>query len=491
MKIQPVVFPQLITLAVLWPGQASLAQSARDLRPHLTQNKLYALQKPLEWKVAETAEPDFYRIQVHSPDGASGVDFAWVRSNPGHSNAVRYLVAYRQLLSRTYPDVTFTEVHASRDNFRSAAVVTFHMGETLVRGRYYFESSPRALSAQGYFAPEHALSAARSLLLNVMASLASIRNDRRPDPSGSEPPYYRPPMVMRTAEDRSLSVRIPEDWGFLAGGGKVVAGRRGGGPGFIFTALEGNPMLPGASVSQGVIGSRYLSPPQTLAWILKGFGHRNIRIASADRDAATSQELAMRIRRRGDAQDVTAGWTAAEGMPCVGGFKVINAAPSMTGLWFTILAGVWSPEKDAYLYTPALEEVASSFSINDQYAREYIRAGLARLRELQRQTAGAIGDLNRAREQNQKDWEERQKRKEFSESKWDDYRRGNSYWVSDLEGGKVYATDSGGTRDTVTGDYYEGRGYNWVNFQGENPRYPESMREISSYELKQMGGQSR
>ena len=160
----------------------------------------------------------------------------------------------------------------------------------------------------------------------------------------------------------------------------------------------------------------------------------------------------------------------------------------MTGLWFTILAGIWAPEKDSYLYMPALEEVASSFSINDEFARQYIQAGLQRLRQLQQQTAAAIQDLNRAREQNQRDWEERQKRKDFMDSKWDDYRRGQSYWVSDLEGGKVYATDNWGTRDTVTGDYYEGSAYNWTNFEGENPRYRESMREISSYELKQMGG---
>jgi hypothetical protein len=489
-EIQSVVLPSLIALAVLGP-QPALAQSARDLRPYLTQNKLYALQKPQDWKVAETAQANFFRILVNSPDGASAVDFAWARPDAERSNAVRYLLAYRQLLSRSYPDVTFSDIHASRDNLRSVAAVSFHQGGSLVRGRYYFESGPRALSAQGYFAPERLLPAQRTLLLNVMASLALIKNDRRPDPQAGAPPYYNPTMAVRTADDRSLSVKVPTDWGFLAGGGKVVAGRRGGGPGFLFTSLEGNPMLPGASVAQGVIGSRYLSPQQTLAWILKGFGHRNIRIESTVPDAATSRELAMRIRRRGDAQDVTAYWTSAEGMPCVGGFKVINASPSMTGLWFTILAGVWAPEKDAYLYTPALEEVASSFSINDQYAREYIRAGLARLRELQQQTAAAISDLNRAREQNQRDWEERQKRKEFSESKWDDYRRGNSYWVSDLEGGKVYATDNWGTRDTVTGDYYEGKGYNWVNFEGENPRYPESMREISSYELKQMGGQSR
>ena len=62
-----------------------------------------------------------------------------------------------------------------------------------------------------------------------------------------------------------------------------------------------------------------------------------------------------------------------------------------------------------------------------------------------------------------------------------------SYWVSDLEGGKVYGTDSHGTRDTATGDYYQGRGYNWVNFEGQNPHHPsETMREISSSELREL-----
>lgn len=75
------------------------------------------------------------------------------------------------------------------------------------------------------------------------------------------------------------------------------------------------------------------------------------------------------------------------------------------------------------------------------------------------------------------------------DSKWDDYRRGRSYWVSDLEGGKVYETDSHGTRDTATGDYYEGQGYNWVNFEGQNPNHPsETMHEVSSGELQQLNG---
>ena len=129
--------------------------------------------------------------------------------------------------------------------------------------------------------------------------------------------------------------------------------------------------------------------------------------------------------------------------------------------------------------------MAASFGINDQYARGYIQAGLANLRRLQEQTAAEIRSLNQTREDNQKAWEERQERKDYMDSKWDDYRRGQSYWVSDLEGGKVYATDNWGTKDTATGDYYEGRGYNWTNFEGQNPRYPsENMRGVSSWELE-------
>jgi hypothetical protein len=61
-------------------------------------------------------------------------------------------------------------------------------------------------------------------------------------------------------------------------------------------------------------------------------------------------------------------------------------------------------------------------------------------------------------------------------------------WSFLAGGGKVvYETDSHDTRDTATGDYYEGRGYNWVNFEGQSPNHPsETMREISSGELQEL-----
>ncbi len=498
MKIQNVLEPLLLNpgsfmvsvvvmlLSAFWPWQDAMAQADRSLRPYLAPNKLYALQVPAGWSVAETSEPGFFRIQVKSPDGTSAVDFAWAPNAQGRSNAVQYLLAYRQLLGRACRDVTFTDVHASRAYTQSVAVAAFTCGGVAVKGRYYFESTPRGLSAQGYFAPERLLASQRVLLLNVMSSLAFIKKDQRPEPGGAEPQYYRPELVARRAGDGSMSMKVPTDWEFIARAGRVVTGARGGGPGFIYTSFQGVPMVPNASIAQGLIGSRYLPPPQTLTYILRAFGHGDIRIAGAVQDARTSQAYLVGGFGRADAQDMVAYWTSPEGMPCVGAFKLINTLPSAVGVWTTVVSGIWAPEKDAYLYVPALEEIANSFSINDRFAKEYVRAGMERLKVLQAQTRQKMAELNRAREQNQRDWEERQRIKEFSDSKWDDYRRGNTYWVSDLEGGKVYATDPWGTRDTVTGDYYEGGRYNWTNFQGENPRWPENMREISSYELKQM-----
>ena len=64
---------------------------------------------------------------------------------------------------------------------------------------------------------------------------------------------------------------------------------------------------------------------------------------------------------------------------------------------------------------------------------------------------------------------------------------GNSYWISDLEGGKICATDPWGTEDTRTGARIEGVPYNYIHFEGQNPVHSsETMRELSSHEVQQL-----
>ncbi len=469
----------------LCPAQA---QPPPDLRPYVAESKRYALHKPASWYVLEEAQPESFRILVGSPDGASSVEFYWTRNAGGRADALEFLAEFRQLLSQTCPEPCFSGGYLSRDSTKATVTVACNSGPKQLTGKFYFESTPHSNSAQGYLSSGETLALRRPILLNIMASLALPKPAAAP--GQSEPPAAPkqapfPDLIERRAADGSLSLRIPADWTFLAGGGKVAVASPDGAAGFIFTSFSGNPMSPGASLEQGVIGGPYRPPHQTLLMLLHGLGHRNARVLGSQADEITMRECAVTLQRRCDAQDIVARWTSSQGGEAVGAMKLINALPSATGLWFVILSGIWGPEKDFDRQLPLLEQVAGSFSINDQFARRYIQQGLENLRRLQRQTAAAMQDINRAREQNQRDWEARQERKDYMESKWDDYRRGNSYWVSELEGGKVYRTDAGGTLDPTTGDYYSGKPYHWVNFEGQNPRHPsETMRELSSWEVE-------
>ena len=470
--------PPLTTSAV----QPATVGAASRLEPYVAPNKLYALYKPADWTVQHAAADGTFAITITSPDRAQ-VNLLWMRvSQP---NLSRFMATCRSGLAQTYAGATFSQIYMSRDGTRGMATVSYPVGNRRAQGRAFFEAVPGRATMQEYAAPESQLAAQRGVLLNVMASVAFIRP---PHGAGGQAAPVEVSLVERQAPDGSLSLKMPADWNFLGAQGRVVASQPGGGMGFIFTSFSGNPMLPRASVLQGTIGSRYRRPAETLPLVLLGFGHRNPVVTSATMDRATMGECTGYLRGGCEAQDLMARWTSKGGVDCVGAFKVVNTRPGAMGQWSSIVAGIWGPRKEFARYFPMLEKVGNSFSIRTGYAQAYIRAGLENLRVLQQQTAREIASLNYAREDMQRAWEDRQARQDYTESKWDDYRRGNSYWVSDLEGGRVYHTDTWGTRDTLTGDYYEGGGYTWTNFEGQNPHWAsENMREVSGYELEHGG----
>lgn len=450
--------------------------AAVRLEPYVAPSKLYALYKPRDWKVAESSREGALAVALTGPDGHSEVNLLWMRA--ARATMTRFIAVCRDALVSMHGGLTLSQIYVSRDGGRGMATVSYAGS----RGRAYFEVTPTGATMQEYAFPEAQLAALRPLAMNMILSVSFIHG---PKGGGGRQAPVQKPLVPRRAPDGSLSIRLPEDWKFLAAQGRIVAGEPGGAMGFLFNSYAGNPMMPRAGVAQGVIGTRFLPPAQTLQHVLAGYGHSNAVIHTVTPDRATMAECVSNVRNGCEAADILATWTSKEGAHCAGGFKVVNLRPGLTGQWSSILAGIWGPQQDFYRYFPLLEQVAGSFAVNDQFARRYIAAGLENLRALERQTAAAIQSLNYAREDMQRAWEQRQARKDYLESKWDDYRRGNSYWVSDLEGGKVYHTDNQGTRDTLTGDYYEGGGYTWTHFEGQNPRWAnENMREVSSYELE-------
>jgi len=474
-------------MAALLPLLAAcgIRSSAPTLEPYVSPGRLFALHKPPGWKVTESGASDAFSIVVASPDGSSKVVLLWKKlpSMAGRQpfTAQDILGSLCDVERKSHPEAAYTEPLVSEDGTRAAVTESYRIAGAPYRSRTFVETDGRKVMVQSYAAPEARLKEQRSLLMNVLMSVAIIK---APQGSGeaSRPPLQKT-LVERSAPDGSLRVRVPQDWAFLAGKGMVVAGEPGAG--FLFTAFAGNPMLPGATVLQGVIGRNYLPPAQTLPVILQGFGHQAPAVVWSRPDGATAARYRAEVGREAEAADVVATWVSKEGVACMGAFKVVNGVPAVMGQWSSIVAGIWAPKDDFARYQPFLEQVAGSYRVDDRYAQQYIQAGLANLKRLQQRTAEAMQSLRYAREDLQRGWEDRQARKDYMDSKWDDYRRGNSYWVSDLEGGKVYHSDPHGTRDTQTGDYYEGGGYTWTHFDGQNPRHSsEGMREISSYELE-------
>lgn len=461
------------------------SSSTPMLEAYVSPSRIFALHKPPGWRVSERAGSDSFSIAVTSPDGASSASLLWQKLPPATGRrpftALEILGSLCEVERKSHPDAVSSESLVSQDGTRAATTQSYRSEGTDYRSRTFVETDGRSVSVQSYAAPLSRLKEQRPLLMNVLLSVALIKAPQGPVQE-SRPPIQKT-MVERRAPDGSLRVRVPQDWGFLAGKGMVVAGEPGAG--FIFSAFAGNPMLPGATVLQGVIGRNYLPPAQTLPVVLVGFGHRNPVVTWSQPDSATAARYRRELAREAEAADLVATWTSKEGVACMGAFKVVNGVPAVMGQWSSIVAGIWAPKDEFFRYQPVLEQVASSYAVNDAYARQYLQAGLANLRRLQQKTAQAMQSLRYAREDLQRGWEARQARKDYMDSKWDDYRRGNSYWVSDLEGGKVYQTDTHGTKDTLTGDYYEGGGFTWTHFEGQNPRYAaEGMREISSYELE-------
>jgi hypothetical protein len=121
-----------------------------------------------------------------------------------------------------------------------------------------------------------------------------------------------------------------------------------------------------------------------------------------------------------------------------------------------------------------------SYKIDNQFAMNYIAQGMARLRQLQRQTSEMVArNASEIREMMNQAYQERMRSWDYIDYQRTNYIRGEQDWISSMEGGTVYHTDNWGTKNTATGEYWEGQPYNYVNFTGENPKYNESMTPIN------------
>ena len=145
---------------------------------------------------------------------------------------------------------------------------------------------------------------------------------------------------------------------------------------------------------------------------------------------------------------------------------------------------VGAPVDQFESFIPTFSAMTQSFRYNEQWMANYIAQGAQRLRQLQQQTASMVSrNAEDIRRMMQAAYDERQKSMDYIDYQRTNYIRGQQDWVSSMEGGAVYHTDSWGAKNTATGEYWEGQPYDYVHFKGKNPKYNEEMTPIDSRAL--------
>ena len=135
-------------------------------------------------------------------------------------------------------------------------------------------------------------------------------------------------------------------------------------------------------------------------------------------------------------------------------------------------------------YAPLFGAMLGSYALDEDWVKSYIRQGMERLRQMERETARKVaGNARDIREMMQAAYDESQKSQDYLDYKRTQTIRGEQDWISSMQGGTVNHTDNWGTRNSTTDETWEGQPYDHVRFTGRSPKHNEDMTPIDNREL--------
>jgi hypothetical protein len=414
-------------------GTREAAPAGPGMQKVVTDKASFVLYVPKGWKVQEAAEGQAIQVIASDPSGRSSVFFS-TGADPQGANVTSLAKREAAKLGRASPDLEIRSALASRDGSSLVFDGTYSPPK---RGKTEFRSW---VSLQGgqfacarIEAPAGQLTAMKPTLITVLSNIRVMKGAVAPAAFAAP---VRVQMVPYRLRDGSASFEIPQGWQCQDHGkGTFVAGNSGG---YSFISGSVELLTPQMRVNQpGILVSQYLAPSQ--AW-----------------------------------QFITGRYGLASGMRFE---KVIPRADMARQMGQVYTAGPVTVEE--FIYT-----MLASYKINDRWAQEYVAQGARRLREMQQQTSAMVArNAQEIRQMMQAAYDERQKSMDYIDYQRTSYIRGQQDWISSMEGGAVYRSDSWGTKNMATGEYREGKPYDYVNFEGKNPKYNEQMQPVDSRAL--------
>ena len=469
------------TLSGNWLLAKSVAPKSDRLsmKKFVTAQANFVLYLPEGWSAKEGTQSGYRTLFVTDAQNLYEASLFYGISPEGN-NVTALAKTFVSGIGRQFPDLQLGNVLVSPDKSRITFEGTFTLPQKGKREfRTWVSVSGGSFIYSGIEAPEGKLAEVRQSLLTILANVRILKG------SFSEGGPPKVSFAPRRLKDGSASFQAPHDWAIQDFGKTSFVAQAPNGSYSFIAANVGvvDPRLqvkvPGATVSP------YLPPHRAMQFLTS-----QQRLASDMRflEVIPRQDLAQQMGRVYTAGPVTTEefvYTfTAQGRPNKGytfGTSFGSRLGTNWNFWHITVAALtefFDP------FVPHFVTMIQSYKIDDQYAAHYISQGIARLRQLQQQTSQMVTrNAQEIRQMMQAAYDERQKSMEYIDYQRSNYIRGQQDWISTVEGGTLYHTDSWGTKNTATGEYWEGQPYNYVNFKGDNPKYREQMAPIDRREL--------
>ncbi len=443
----------------------------------------FALSRPHGWSVSENAADGRQYVRVAAADDAAWVEVLYGRlSAQGRAEDVldQLVATWRARAA----DLVLTSEAAPYDATRRAVEARFtdsHLGPRRARawasvhdGRLFLAACESTAAEFGRW---------RETLLSVVVNLRPLK--------GAEITSNQPaaasvlPLVRHRLSDGSASFSVPVGWSCQEFGRGFFWCQEGeGGAGFGVARAE--VLTPGLGVSvPGYATADYMAPREALPYLAAASGVADsfAMIQVTDRADLDRQLASVYTVGPVTTQEMVYTCTGAAGVRLKGYSLGISFGTRLGTNWSFNHLTVAAPTARFDSLAPTFAAMLASYDVDQDWARAYVAAGARRLAEMTRQTSRIIARNHAEITQMINEvYANRQRSQDYIDYQFSSYLRGESDWISGVEGGTVYHSDSWGLTDTSNGDHWDDAPWDWVHFEGANPRHHETMEQITTRE---------
>ena len=474
------VFRHLILLAalltVIFSPQAPHAQGKPDFSKYeycVTDDGTFGLYKPKGWKVGTQGYSNGRMVFVTDPQNVSYVSGLFLENINPKDDSVTFAGSSLKSVTKQMPSLKILESRSTRD--RMQTVVKYQRSGPkgiLIEGKYSFNVKRPNAVVFGYEAPSKQFKEMVPSLLTIITNI-TVLDDQKYQKLASQGKEKGPmalPMRQASAPDGTCSLLVPEGWNFTAGKGAVLCTSPREDSGYIYAVISfvGQSQIPYFN-SSNIPGLHYnyMLPVDALITASRHFGSSNHRVIERYPNPSWAMQASAFLKKKVVAELALISLTNKNGVPCTGYYDVFGSPPDYAGQWGIITMGIWAPTSQFAHHLPCLIKIAESYRLNEQWAAEYVRQGMEKVKELMKKTSSMMSRYaEEMRQSSLASHQNRMKSSDFISYKFSTYMRGQQEWVTSVEGGTVITTDHWGL--SVGGKtVIEGPPFNYYNFQGE------------------------